>query len=148
MNWPASLAWRGNKARRDLFVKALRDKEPRVRAAAASALGRLGDEKSVGLLADATDDTDEYVRAAALTALHGIGTDEAQAVVRDAALSSDGATYELALSLFVEAEDRAQANATNSTTVMPPEKKPEAGSFFLTPKQYRRIQCNTVELKY
>ncbi|WP_292389478.1 HEAT repeat domain-containing protein [Methanosarcina sp. UBA5] len=54
------------------LIQALDDEDPKVRARAAEALGRIGDKRAVGPLTDALDDKDEMVRTFAKLGLENI----------------------------------------------------------------------------
>lgn len=68
----------GDKATTEVVMALLwgdqRDDEARVRWAAADALGKIGDERAIDVLAKAMDDPDQRVREAAVIALKAIGT--------------------------------------------------------------------------
>src|SRR5579883_2438796 len=59
-------------ARRKALLLALTEPAPRLRAAAAEALGRRGDSAAIGHLARLLDDADDHVRVAAVRALGAI----------------------------------------------------------------------------
>ncbi|MDH7569021.1 MAG: HEAT repeat domain-containing protein [Armatimonadota bacterium] len=84
----ASIFARDPRARSDVLVAdligALEDPDPRVRAAAAAALGESGAQTGVTALAKALRDAAWQVRAAAASALGSLGGEEAMAALRRA----------------------------------------------------------------
>ncbi len=73
----------------ELLVPRLRDVEPRVRAAAAEALGLIGDPSAAPALAPLIEDVEATVRFEAVVALGQLPGHAAQAAIEEARVSSD-----------------------------------------------------------
>jgi HEAT repeat protein len=81
----------------DSLIKALGDKEPVVRRAAAQALGELKATSAVDALSELLKDVDQSIRKASAAALGRIGDKRAAGAVETAASSSDQWEYAAAL---------------------------------------------------
>ncbi len=84
------------------------DENSYIRAAAASALGKIGDEKAVPILSSLFEDKDPVLRTAAVKGLAGFKTEEAQAVLLQA--FKDG-YYKVRLQAVQSAKDEKNALA-------------------------------------